>query len=167
MNSHTFDPGALGLSGPAPPAFLLVDEAATRRLGAAVGATSEPGSWVGLAGNLGAGKTTFTQGLCEAAGVGAATSPTYTLLNVYRGDPPVFHFDLYRLNSVGDLEGVGYWDYVESGEGITVVEWIDQIPDAWPGEGTIIELRYDGAARSARVWGASDELQKALDSFRD
>lgn len=162
MNRHTFDPTSLGLSAEPDAELYLPDETTTSSFGAAVARGCEPGDIVGLIGNLGAGKTTFTQGLCEAFGAGRANSPTYTLLNVYPGDVDVFHFDLYRLESVGDLEGVAYWDYVESGAGVSVVEWLDQIPEAWTGQGTVVHLTYRDDGRFARVWSTRDDVCAAV-----
>ncbi len=155
MEDHVFDPAVLGLGAPVC-AVNLDDASATVALGAALARAASPGDVVGLIGTLGAGKTTFTQGFCDELEVGEATSPTYTLLNVYRGDPSVFHFDLYRLEHLDDLEGIGYWDYVESGEGVSIVEWLDKIPDAWTSHGLVVHLTYSGDARHARVW-ATDE----------
>ena len=127
----------------------------TRRLGELLAGKMEAGDFVGLVGDLGAGKTTLMQGVVAAIDTTnqwRATSPTYSLIQVYETTPPIFHIDLYRLEGLSDLESIGYWDYVESRRGITCVEWLDKIPGAWPEQGLIIELtRHDGA-RMARLW---------------
>ena len=145
----------LGL-GAALSEFEIPDETATRRLGAQVANLVRSGGFIGLIGNLGAGKTTLTQGLvAELGGPEKASSPTYTLLNEYPTSPPVHHFDLYRLSDVDELEGIGYWDYVEDPSAIVVVEWLDRVPGAWPGEGIVIELIHRDGHRAARVWATS------------
>lgn len=82
-----------------------------------------------LAGELGAGKTCFAQGIAEGLDTPAdspVTSPSYTLLNVHAGRLPLYHFDLYRLSRVEDLEDLGY-DEIAEGEGVTLVEWADRL----------------------------------------
>ncbi|MBK6687007.1 MAG: tRNA (adenosine(37)-N6)-threonylcarbamoyltransferase complex ATPase subunit type 1 TsaE [Deltaproteobacteria bacterium] len=92
------------------------------------------GLLIGLSGDLGAGKTTLVQGLVAAlpgGSSGMATSPTYALVHHYPTQPPVTHLDLYRLGSSEALDSIGYRE-LSAGPGLTVVEWIDQIPDAVP-----------------------------------
>lgn len=151
---RSFDPTALGLPASPMASLRLDDEDATRRLGAFLARHHGRGGWIGLVGDLGAGKTTLVQGLVTALDRSAeASSPTYTLLNEYHTDPPVWHFDLYRLETVDDLETVGYWDYAEDRDAIVVVEWIDRIRAAWPGEGVVVWLRHqEEAGRTAQIW---------------
>ena len=90
--------------------------------------------FLGLVGELGSGKTQFTKFLVKALGgdIEEVVSPTFTILNEYSTpDYKVFHFDLYRLNSIEELEEIGYKDYFYSNE-IIVVEWIDNIKEAIP-----------------------------------
>lgn len=152
---HRFEPAAFDLPTEPTAACALADPAMTRALGQRVASALQDlgGGFVGLVGELGAGKTTFTQGLVEALG-GEASSPTYTLLNEYQLTPPIYHFDLYRLDSVGELETTAYWDYAEDSHAIVLVEWIDRIPQAWFGQGAIIALDHDDGARKAAVWAA-------------
>ena len=103
----------------------------TRELGEALGRLLSPSSVVLLHGELGAGKTCFTQGLArglEVAEDEPVTSPSYTLMNPYAGRVPLYHFDLYRLLSVEDLVDLGFEDYLH-GAGVTVVEWADRFPE--------------------------------------
>jgi tRNA threonylcarbamoyladenosine biosynthesis protein TsaE len=83
-----------------------------------------PGAILLLWGSMGAGKTTFAKSLCAGLGVlpEIVTSPTYTLVNIYPGDWPVFHVDLYRLNAPEDLDDFDREDLI-SAEGVTLVEW--------------------------------------------
>lgn len=134
----------------------IANEEETRAFGARLADIFRSGGFIGLIGNLGAGKTTLTQGLVAALDPHeSASSPTYTLLNEYPTQPPVYHFDLYRLEDVDALEGVGYWDYAEDPDAVTIVEWLDRVPAAWPGEGVIIELTHHADCRLARVWATA------------
>lgn len=133
----------------------LEDEAATLAFGQRMARSARAGDFLGLVGNLGAGKTTFARGfVAELDPDQEATSPSYTLVNVYECEPPVFHFDLWRLEDVDSLESVGYWDYLDQ-PGIALVEWLDRIPLAWPGSGTVVELVTDGTGRRAKIWASA------------
>jgi tRNA threonylcarbamoyladenosine biosynthesis protein TsaE len=110
----------------------------TRALAAALGAALEPlprgGVVVSLAGDLGAGKTVFAQGLLAGLGVPASTpvvSPTFVFARGYRGRVPVFHVDAYHVRSRSDLEASGFEEMVGDGR-VTVVEWGDRIEEALP-----------------------------------
>ena len=92
------------------------------------------GDVVLLYGDLGAGKTEFVKGLAAGLGVDEpVTSPTFALLNVYQGRLPVYHFDLYRLRSLEELDGIGFGEFV-GGDGLAVVEWPDAFAAALPDE---------------------------------
>lgn len=107
----------------------------TRALAKQLAALAEPGMTIALDGDLGAGKTHFTQGFAEGLGVASAvTSPTFTVMVAYEdGRLPLYHFDLYRLEDARELEDVAFYDYVEA-DGVSCVEWAgkfaDEIPDA-------------------------------------
>lgn len=90
----------------------------------------KPGDVITLDGDLGAGKTAFTGGLAKGLGItGYVTSPTFTIVNEYQnGTMPLFHFDVYRIESMDDLYDIGWEDYVSQG-GVCVVEWADIIRD--------------------------------------
>jgi tRNA threonylcarbamoyladenosine biosynthesis protein TsaE len=105
-----------------------------RALAAAVARGAPPTVVLGLHGELGAGKTAFTRGFMaglDPAREDDVASPTYAIVQLYAGDPPVRHLDLYRLASEADLEAIGWRDLYFS-PGITVVEWIDRVPAAIP-----------------------------------
>lgn len=86
------------------------------------------GDIVALDGDLGQGKTVFAKGICSYFHVrDYVVSPSYTLLNVYRGDLTVYHFDIFRLESEDDLFNIGYFEY-SSGSGLTIVEWAENLP---------------------------------------
>jgi tRNA threonylcarbamoyladenosine biosynthesis protein TsaE len=115
----------------------------THALGVALGRLLEPGHFVGLIGDLGAGKTQLTRGVAEGAGVppGEVSSPTFAIVQPYRGRILLHHADLYRLSDEDELYATGYFDLLEA-EGAMLVEWLDQIPAAAPAEHLILRLSY-------------------------
>jgi tRNA threonylcarbamoyladenosine biosynthesis protein TsaE len=103
------------------------DAAETQALGEALGARLGPGAVVACTGELGAGKTCFLQGLARGLGVtGDVTSPTFVLINQYRGRLPIYHLDAYRTGSLTELVDLGLEEMLH-GDGVTVVEWADKL----------------------------------------
>src|SRR5688500_15515044 len=96
----------------------------TMELGAKLGALARPGWVVGLSGDLGAGKTTFVKGVARGLGADPAgvTSPTFTFLHVYEGRIPVYHLDLYRLETADQVRDLGVDEFI-GGNGLALVEW--------------------------------------------
>jgi tRNA threonylcarbamoyladenosine biosynthesis protein TsaE len=108
------------------------DEATTKAIGAAVAGLLDPGDVVGLAGDLGAGKTRLVQGAAAALGVeDPVLSPTFMLLREYDGDLPVHHVDAYRLAGPVELEDLGL-DEVLAADAVAFVEWADRVAAALP-----------------------------------
>ncbi len=104
----------------------------TLRLGTILGSLLQKGDVIGLFGDLGTGKTVFTQGIARGLKVeDYVTSPTFTLINEYSGSLPLFHFDVYRLDDPEELLELGYEEYF-FGEGVTVIEWAEKIEDYLP-----------------------------------
>jgi tRNA threonylcarbamoyladenosine biosynthesis protein TsaE len=149
------------------------DEATTKAIGAALAGLLDPGDVVGLAGDLGAGKTRLVQGAAAALGAdGPVLSPTFMLVREYDGDPPVHHVDAYRLSGPRELEDLGLED-VLSADAVVFVEWADRVaaalPDSWlelvlhigDDDHRDIDVRPHGPAWTARA-GA---LAAALDPF--
>lgn len=89
----------------------------------------KPGDMVAMYGNLGAGKTVISRGICAGLGFeGTVCSPTYTILHEYPNEPPIFHFDLYRLEDGADINEVGMDpDYLANG--ICLIEWPERLVD--------------------------------------
>ncbi len=110
-----------------------VDE--TRSLGKKVGSTLKPGAVVALFGDLGAGKTTFVQGLLKGLNIEEiATSPSFVIINEYKipkTNNSLFHMDLYRLNDDSEIEDIGISDIFNS-DSIAVIEWAEKIKDRLP-----------------------------------
>lgn len=117
----------------------------TRVLGRRLAETLLPGDVLLLWGNLGAGKSELTRGIAEGLGVTATvTSPSFTILNVYDdGRVPLYHFDWYRLNSADELYEMGMDEYL-GGDGVAVVEWPSQCPEAIPETHLAVKLEPMG-----------------------
>lgn len=123
----------------------------TRAAAARLAQSLKPGAVIALHGELGAGKTCFIQGL--AAGLGCemqTTSPTFTLLHEYHGGRiPLFHADLYRIESAGEFLRAGLMDYLE-GDGIMAIEWAERVAGLLPSQTIHIRLRV-GATSDSRA----------------
>jgi tRNA threonylcarbamoyladenosine biosynthesis protein TsaE len=120
-------------------------EAAGERLAAGL----RPGDVVALVGELGAGKTCFVQGLVRGLGATRrATSPTFVLINQYRGRVPIYHVDAYRTQSLVELVELGVPELM-GGDGVMVVEWADKLLPLLP-PGTI-EVRIEGVGDEPRT----------------
>ena len=117
----------------------------TENLGFILGQEAKKGDIFCLSGNLGAGKTVFTQGFAKGLGYeDRVTSPTFTLMNEYIGGRlPLYHFDLYRLEGgEGDMESIGYEDYFY-GNGVALVEWAELAGDAIPQNAIWVKIAAD------------------------
>ena len=132
--------------------------AQTRRLGAALGALSQPGDVILLEGDLGAGKTALTQGIAAGMGIHAViNSPTFTILKEYAGEPadapPLYHFDLYRIEDPDEVYALGFDDYFGDA-GVCVIEWAERgapreptAPAPWPADALRIRICRDQPQR--------------------
>ncbi len=117
--------------------FTSRSESETVKRGREFAGRLRAGSFVGLYGDLGAGKTQFVKGICEAFEVKeVVNSPTFTIVNEYHGTIPVFHIDLYRMKNVEEIVGIGFDEYLER-EGVCLVEWAEKL------DGIIPERRFD------------------------
>lgn len=99
-----------------------------------------PNDVIALIGSLGAGKTTLIQGIAEGLGVkDYVTSPTFIIINEYRGRLPFYHVDLYRLDEVRDIEDLGIKEYFDRG-GVCVIEWAEKLNDLMPKKAEKVEI---------------------------
>lgn len=116
----------------------------TEKIAAEVSQKLSPGDVVCLFGEMGVGKTVFTNGLCRALGVCEyATSPTFTVVNEYNGeDFPVYHFDMYRIEDESELLEIGFDEYLNSG-GICIIEWPENVPGSLPKKRINIKILRD------------------------
>lgn len=115
--------------------------AQTRRIAAKLLKDLPRRATLALHGDLGSGKTCFVQGLAAALGIRrSVTSPTFIIVNEYKGEWPLFHIDLYRLNSAREAEGVGLEEYTET-DGITAVEWAERAGEILPSH--TVHIRFE------------------------
>ncbi len=116
----------------------------TFALGREIGQKAEPGAVYTLIGDLGVGKTVFTQGLADGLGITEpVNSPTFTIVQIYEeGRLPFYHFDVYRVGDISEMDEIGYEEYVY-GEGISLIEWANLIEEILPDNYTQITILKD------------------------
>lgn len=138
---------------------------ATGQIGFSLGQLLQPGDFISLHGELGAGKTRLAGGIARGVGVAAeepVTSPTYTLLNIYTGRLPLYHFDLYRLHGDDDVVGLGFTEYF-SGGGVSLVEWAERLHDELPTARLEIFMKYvDENVREIELIPVSSRFEKLI-----
>jgi tRNA threonylcarbamoyladenosine biosynthesis protein TsaE len=144
----------------------LTDAAATEKLGRDLAALlpADPSGWVILLrGELGAGKSTLARSMIHALGhAGSVPSPTYTLVEPYQiGEKTIYHVDLYRIRDASELEFLGWSDLRD---GLLLVEWPERV-EGLAGQGDVlIDLRYQGEGRNARISGISERGRHMLEA---
>ncbi|MBU5293003.1 tRNA (adenosine(37)-N6)-threonylcarbamoyltransferase complex ATPase subunit type 1 TsaE [Anaerosalibacter bizertensis] len=112
----------------------------TEKFGYRLGSLLEGGDIVCLTGDLGAGKTTLTKSIAKGLDVkDYVTSPTFALINEYKGRVPVYHFDVYRLEGIEDVIDLGFEEYFYS-KGVTIIEWGDKIEKFLPEDILTVEM---------------------------
>jgi tRNA threonylcarbamoyladenosine biosynthesis protein TsaE len=116
----------------------------TYQLGFEIGQKAQAGQVYTLVGDLGVGKTVFTQGLAKGLEIEEAiNSPTFTIVQVYEdGRLPFYHFDVYRIGDIYEMDEIGYEDYIY-GEGVTLIEWANLIEEILPTKRTEIVIEKD------------------------
>jgi tRNA threonylcarbamoyladenosine biosynthesis protein TsaE len=108
-------------------------------------------AFIALYGEMGVGKTAFVRGFCSYLGINSVKSPTYTVVNEYRGARNVFHFDLYRIDGADDLVSVGYDDYLMR-DGFVLTEWSERIPEEIPSDAVRVTLsRSENSENERRI----------------
>jgi tRNA threonylcarbamoyladenosine biosynthesis protein TsaE len=139
----------------------------TFALGERLGRLLAPGDFVGLAGELGAGKTVFSRGVAAGAGcpLSEFSSPTFAIVQTYAGRLLLHHADLYRITSERDLEGTGFFE-LRDGVGASLVEWIDRLRAAAPPDW--LEIRMSApqeATRALEVWAHGARSEALLEAW--
>ena len=116
----------------------------TYNLGVEIGKKATKGQVYTMVGDLGVGKTVFTQGIAKGLGIeDAISSPTFTIVQVYdEGRLPFYHFDVYRIGDISEMDEIGYEDYVY-GEGVTLIEWANLIEEILPDTRVCITIEKD------------------------
>ncbi|NMA85978.1 MAG: tRNA (adenosine(37)-N6)-threonylcarbamoyltransferase complex ATPase subunit type 1 TsaE [Tissierellia bacterium] len=139
----------------------------TREFGEKLGNLLKSGDIICLKGDLGAGKTTLTKSIGIGLGVeDYITSPTFTLINEYRGKLDLYHFDVYRLEGITDLDDLGFEEYFYS-DGVCIIEWGDKIQDILPEE-TInisIEKGQELDERTIHLFGKGDRFKELIEEL--
>ena len=132
----------------------------TFEIGKRIGSLLEPANVVCLTGLLGSGKTTLIKGI--AAGAGAAkpelvNSPTFVIVNEYRGRFDIFHIDAYRINTIAEFEALGFEEFIGP-ESVVLIEWADKVAQALEGLDCIyIEMQHNGPdGRIIKINGLKD-----------
>ena len=118
--------------------------ATSPELGEKIGQMAKPGMVISLTGDLGVGKTVFTQGLAKGLGIEEpVNSPTFTIVQVYEeGRLPLYHFDVYRIGDIEEMDEIGYEDYFY-GEGVCLIEWADLIREILPEQMCRVTIEKD------------------------
>jgi tRNA threonylcarbamoyladenosine biosynthesis protein TsaE len=116
----------------------------TFELGKNIGENAKKGDIYCLLGDLGVGKTVFTQGFAKGLEIEEAiSSPTFTIVQVYeQGRLPLYHFDVYRIGDVSEMDEIGYEDYFY-GDGVSLVEWANLVPEIIPKNAITITIEKD------------------------
>ena len=118
-------------------------EQETFEIGRMLSEKSHPGDIFCLLGDLGVGKTVFSKGFATGLGITEhITSPTFTIVQVYEGPRPLYHFDMYRIEDEDELEMIGYEDYF-FGQGVCLVEWANNVEDVIPPNAKWITIEKD------------------------
>lgn len=118
-------------------------EKETFEIGYQLAVQSKPGDIYCLLGDLGVGKTVFSKGFATGLGITEPiTSPTFTIVQVYEGEKPLYHFDMYRIEDEDELEMIGYEDYFY-GKGVCLVEWANNVEDVIPKDAKWIIIEKD------------------------
>ena len=135
----------------------------TEAIGERLAKKLRPGTVLAYRGDLGAGKTAFTRGLCRGLGCReTVTSPTYTIVNEYLGGRlPLFHFDMYRLASDDDLWDIGWEDYLDR-QGVCAVEWSENVPEAMAGALTVSIEKLGDTTRRITMDGGNEYADLSL-----
>ena len=132
----------------------------TQNLGERLGKGIKPGIVIALIGELGSGKTLLTRGICAGLEVPLrqVNSPTFVLVNEYRGRLPVYHMDLYRLGDIDDIVDIGVLDYLARAEsGVMIIEWAEKVLELLPDDHLTIEIEILSARKRQLSFSAAGD----------
>lgn len=143
-------------------------EAQTAALADRIARQLQAGDVVALCGDLGTGKTRFVAGACRALGyAGRVRSPSYTLLNIYRGACAIYHFDLYRWDAHTREDEIEEWLELMEGDGVSFIEWAERMPPEYLGGALVIRLRHAGETRRRlTIEDSSERYGVIMDQLR-
>ncbi len=147
--------------------FISTSSSETVAFGKRLAKYVKPGDIICFDGDLGSGKTTLIKGIAKGLGIKQAkvNSPTFVLMNIYEGKMPLFHFDLYRLNSIEEIYAIGYDEFLY-GEGLSVIEWADRLGEDAPEEYLKVSLQhYDLNERIIQVLAKGVRYQKVIENL--
>ena len=136
----------------------------TKALAEMIGRAVSAGTLITLSGDLGAGKTTFTQGLAKGLDIDRkVTSPTFTIMKEYKGRLPLYHIDAYRLENI--TQDLGFEDYID-GDGVCVIEWANFIEYVLPDQLLNIEFTInDDDSRTLTLQGHGEKYEEVINKI--
>ena len=114
-------------------------ETVGKRLARALDSADKRQAVIAMQGEMGVGKTAFVRGFAGELGIQGVKSPTYTVVNEYRGKRRVFHYDMYRIESEDDLISTGFDDYLAS-DGYLIAEWSENVTEYLPGDSIFVTI---------------------------
>ena len=121
--------------------YITNSPAETENLGKEFANRLKRGDFVAMFGDLGVGKTAFIRGVASVLCPGVRVqSPTYTIVNAYGGNIPVYHFDMYRINGFDNLYSTGFFDYLDAG-GVLVIEWSENVLEFLPKDMIRVDIK--------------------------
>ena len=133
--------------------YLTNSDKETEAIGASLAerldASGRKSAVIAIRGEMGVGKTAFCRGFASYFGIDGVRSPTFTVVNEYRGRVSIFHFDMYRITDGDDLYSIGYDDYIEK-DGYSVIEWSENIEDFLPEDAITVTIRRTSESQSGR-----------------
>ena len=146
--------------------IFLENEEKTREAGKALGKLAWEGMVICLVGDLGAGKTTFTQSFATELGIeDYITSPTFTIVNEYEGKKlKLYHFDVYRIGCSEEMYDIGYDEYINS-DGVCIIEWANLIDDILPDEYVKIDIVYKDMGREMTLTPIGEKYEKIVEEL--
>lgn len=148
--------------------LILKNTKDTEQFGYKLGKILKGGEIICLIGDLGAGKTTMTKSIAKGLDVEEyVTSPTFTLINEYRGRVPLYHFDVYRLEKVESIYDLGFEEYFYS-NGVSIIEWANKIKNVLPEDVLTIEINRgsNDEERILNIYGSGERNKSIIEELK-